>query len=50
MKNQQCENSQLTTATHNLVFMNVTEGGFGSGNKFQLDVMKVLHTIAMQYN
>jgi len=40
----------LTVATHLLIFTNVSEGEFGSGNKFQLDVMEVLHTIATQYN
>lgn len=38
--------SQLTVATYNLMFMNGTEGEFGSGKKFQLGVMEVLHTIA----
>lgn len=44
------KNSQLAIATYNLIFRNGTTGGFGSGNKFQLDVMEVLHTVAMQYN
>lgn len=42
--------SLLAVATYNLIYMKETEGGFVSGNKFQLDVMEVLHTIAMQYN
>lgn len=49
MKNEKCESSQLTLATNNLVFMTVSEREFESGNKFWVDVIKVLHTTPMKY-